>query len=897
MDAFFANVLTASFHGSIVILAVLALRLVLRKAPRKYICFLWMLAGLRLLLPIPLQSRFSLQPKAIPISANLSGWLTAAWIGVALVIASYSVVSYLHLRRKVLDAVKVRGGWESDRIDTAFVLGFLKPQIYIPMGMSPETRTQILAHERTHLDKGDHWMKLIGFLALALHWFNPLVWVSYILLCKDIEMACDERVVQFMELEERKAYATALLKCSTKQVHYAACPVAFGEVSVKYRIQSALNYKKPSFWMGLLGILAIAFVAVCLFTTPAEKVEVLVDQQEKLEERSRQNPIEFTPVELPASEPNPDWGLSLIADITSPTGGKIVYVIEERFAALTGEIHGSDAHLEIWNGSEWTFLGSVEAPLEVVGFSQSHSNSVEYREREIDWTLTCGSLKEGDYRFVQTISTGVQAEVMRAPFHIYREQLTTAQEEALSRCETALDKLLASGGYRVILSQRNFKGQMEPYRSVAVSGIQYRSEHYAGAYTIWYANGEEAKMEMQDWEAPFRLNQDRKFLFPEGQSRISQEEISFCSVWTDYAGTVYRGTDSYCFAEDGSILSADRITETVQDGIVTETQEIRMEVDREKWHDRMPVMPEYTPEDSFTAQNNSPWGIFLRVDDDYLKPSGGEVWLATNAVGISNYTTDGTYWLEKRVGNRWDRLGGEDITASWGEETMKLTAKTAVRNVDWTGTYGRLDPGVYRLGKKISNGSESIISFAEFAIGESGGVYGEGGEAALAKVDAALAKLGSGSYRVEQWSGPRTAYSREETLEAVYWHHGDIQVWDVYHQGEYSHSVTDQPGGFSYGDWMRRSYDNADYDCVYFADGSSLISDSEITFLHSFGRTGWSDTARIFTYRFDENGNLCEILYRYLHHDAPFGYTRYVVTPTPETEIQTWVTQKWAERQ
>jgi len=267
------NILTASVHGSIVIAVVMLLRLVLRKVPRKYICLLWLLAGIRLLLPIPVKSPFSLQPD-IPFSwldnAFLQKWIplfTLIWVVVAAGFALYSLHSYRNLKQQVKDAVKIRGGWESDRIDTAFILGFLKPQIYIPMGMSSQNRRYILEHERTHLDKGDHWIKMIGFLALALHWFNPLVWVAYVLLCKDIEMACDERVVQFMELDERKGYSNALLSCSAPRFRFAS-PVAFGEVSVKERILSVLRYKKPGVFFSLLGILALVFVTVCLLTSP-----------------------------------------------------------------------------------------------------------------------------------------------------------------------------------------------------------------------------------------------------------------------------------------------------------------------------------------------------------------------------------------------------------------------------------------------------------------------------------------------------------------------------------------------------------------------------------------------------------------------------------------------------
>lgn len=329
MDTLFQNILTASFHGSIVILAVLLLRLALKKAPKKFICLLWLLAGIRLLMPFEIQSSLSLQPEPAPIaqvqsqakerlfpdtafpavevipfeeeppapvfqtqeptrntpasapvqpatvvpeqkSVDYPALIPYLWLIVALGFGVVSVISYLRLKRQVRFAIKIPGGWESERIDTAFILGFIRPKIYIPMGMSESNRTYILAHERTHLEKGDHWFKMIGYAALAIHWFNPLVWLAYILLCKDIEIACDERVVQFMELEERKAYSAALLSCSSNRAHFAACPVAFGEVSVKERIKSVLYYRKPGFWVSLLGVAAVFFVAVCLLTSPAE---------------------------------------------------------------------------------------------------------------------------------------------------------------------------------------------------------------------------------------------------------------------------------------------------------------------------------------------------------------------------------------------------------------------------------------------------------------------------------------------------------------------------------------------------------------------------------------------------------------------------------------------------
>lgn len=317
MSELFRNVLNASFQGGVVIAVVLLARLVLKKAPKKYVCLLWVLVGLRLLCPVTFESSLSLQPQdqfvtqaewselqalgtvtldreeetplvqeePVHISAYIPPadaeatqsrrihWaelLPCVWLAGAGILAVYSIASYGLLRRRVREAVKLTEGvWECAGIDTAFILGYLRPEIYIPAGLSEENRQFILEHERVHLKRGDHWMKLIGFAALAVHWFNPLVWAAYILMCRDIEMACDESVVKNMALEERKAYSAALLSCSVNHRSIAACPVAFGEVSVKQRILGVLNYRKKSFWFTLIAVASVIFVAVCFLTSPA----------------------------------------------------------------------------------------------------------------------------------------------------------------------------------------------------------------------------------------------------------------------------------------------------------------------------------------------------------------------------------------------------------------------------------------------------------------------------------------------------------------------------------------------------------------------------------------------------------------------------------------------------
>ena len=305
-------------------------------------------------------------------------------------------------------------------------------------------------------------------------------------------------------------------------------------------------------------------------------------------------------------------------------------------------------------------------------------------------------------------------------------------------------------------------------------------------------------------------------------------------------------------------------------------------------------LEKYAVKDSFDAQEDSPWKIFFRVDDDLLAPGAGEIWLAVDTIGVSNYTTDGNYWLEKKQGTAWERLGGEDTEASWGEGTIKLTNKTTIVQVDWSSVYGELDAGVYRMGKRFYDGTESIIQYAEFAIYPVGSILGEGGEEAVARVDAAIAALQAGNYRVEKYISSYSPYGDVEWMSQVIWKYGETMVTDYYNDAEeYSHSIVDHPGDFSYGDWLERTTFPSEYDSIYFPVGYSKISDEEIRFLFSFGQNSLYNPCKMFTYRFDGAGNLIEILFQYLDSDMwSNSVTRYVVTNTPDSEIAAWVQEQ-----
>lgn len=306
MNALFLQVLNLSLAAGWMVLGVLLLRVLLKKAPKWVMGVLWGLVGLRLVLPFSLESRWSLQPSvtvgaekafapetvhtagdmtggfmampetsaAVPgVGAHMMPDLTSVgavlWIVGVAVMLGYALFSYLHIRTKVQEAVCLRENiWLCDSIDTPFLLGIVKPRIYLPSSMSAEDIPYVIAHEQAHWKRKDHIWKPLGFLLLSVYWFHPLLWVVYWLMCKDIELACDEKVIRTMGEESKKPYSYALINCSVPKKVISACPLAFGEVGVKERVKGVLNYKKPAFWVVLIAVAACVIAAVCFLTKP-----------------------------------------------------------------------------------------------------------------------------------------------------------------------------------------------------------------------------------------------------------------------------------------------------------------------------------------------------------------------------------------------------------------------------------------------------------------------------------------------------------------------------------------------------------------------------------------------------------------------------------------------------
>ena len=311
MAAVFLKLLNLSISASWLVLAVLVLRLISKRSPKWVNVLLWGIVALRLVLPFSIESALSLIPSAETVSpaavqfdpaptitsgvsvidnavnpslsehfsavptasvnplyvwTEIAGWVWLIGLGAMLL---YALASYLRLRRRVSVSLPIQDNiYLCDAISSPFILGVVKPHIYLPSGLDEVQRQNVLAHEQAHLARRDHWWKPLGFALLAVYWFNPVLWLAYTLLCRDIELACDERVIRTMDESAVKTYSTVLLACSMPRKAVITCPLAFGEVGVKERVKNALHYKKPAFWVVAASVAVCVIVAVCFLTNP-----------------------------------------------------------------------------------------------------------------------------------------------------------------------------------------------------------------------------------------------------------------------------------------------------------------------------------------------------------------------------------------------------------------------------------------------------------------------------------------------------------------------------------------------------------------------------------------------------------------------------------------------------
>ncbi len=323
MGDIFLKLLNMSITASWLILAVLWIRLLFRKIPKWITCLLWGVVAIRLIFPFSIESAFSLQPSAEPIRSStivegevvpyvpsidsnigvvedtvnpllaetfayqetesvaplqvFTGIAGSVWLCGMVVLLIFALVSMIKLRLCVREAVRYKENiYICDAVKSPFILGIIKSRIYLSSALNEEEMDYIIAHEKAHLKRKDHLWKPFGYLLLCIYWFNPLCWIAYIMLCRDIELACDEKVIKDMSFGDKKEYSRVLLSCATQRRLVSVCPLAFGEVGVKERVKSVLNYKKSVFWITILAIIVCIIVAICFLTNPEKEYQIRI---------------------------------------------------------------------------------------------------------------------------------------------------------------------------------------------------------------------------------------------------------------------------------------------------------------------------------------------------------------------------------------------------------------------------------------------------------------------------------------------------------------------------------------------------------------------------------------------------------------------------------------------
>ena len=340
LEQVFHKLLYMSFSAMWLAVAVVALRVLLRKAPRRVVMLLWAMLAVRLIFPVSVESPISLVPRPETVAQTVQRPAEPAaaepqsepavvfhperlWLVGTGAMLLWGLWGDLRLRRRV--RVSIPEGQHvrlCDEIDTPFVLGILRPEIYLPSGLDETQAVYVLAHERAHIARRDHWWKPLGWVLLSVYWFHPLIWLSYILFCRDLELACDERVASSLDREGLAAYSEALLQCSTRRGALAS-PVAFGETGVKVRVRAILRYRKPALRVVLTALLCVVVVGALFLTErPAaamQLAETVLPEIQPLQEDDWTLPVRGR-TELPEPSAEPETAASAApAQTSAPT--------------------------------------------------------------------------------------------------------------------------------------------------------------------------------------------------------------------------------------------------------------------------------------------------------------------------------------------------------------------------------------------------------------------------------------------------------------------------------------------------------------------------------------------------------------------------------------------------
>ncbi len=535
MTELFLDILSLSLSASWLVVAAIVIRLVLPKAPKALYVAMWGLVALRLILPISLESALSLVPEAVSSGEAVESWsqapadllgpviseepveipatgvsdlekpgevlsppsdlysavpdqptveqvlvptLAMVWAVGAGLLTIYAVLSHLVLWWQVRDALHLTGRvYRSAFAPTAFVLGWLRPRIYVPSSMKDDDLRYVVAHEEAHIARLDHWWKPLGFLLLAIHWFNPLLWLAYALLCRDIELACDERVVRQLQWDQRADYSQTLLNCSIHRNMILACPTAFGMTGTKERVKNVLNYKKPGLWISLVTVLAIVVSLVCFFAVPPAQAEEPNPTTEPTAEPT-ETPLPTLPGNMvpvvdhgiphtgsiltgQAEDEYGSFDYEITLHSVSPTGLRLVLRTSESRSYTHCELYRIEKLTD--NGWEALTARAQEAQVHYMSYHSStfdFSWPIAYSGWPVDWSAIYGVLDPGTYRLCTTLLPEMGESQIQ--FTIGDPGSSDAAHAYLRYCD-ALDTLLAQESYHIQVTSGN--SRTETWRS------------------------------------------------------------------------------------------------------------------------------------------------------------------------------------------------------------------------------------------------------------------------------------------------------------------------------------------------------------------------------------------------------------------------------------------------
>ena len=739
MSEAFLKVVNMSISAGWLVLAVLALRLILKKVPKWVNVLLWGIVAIRLICPFSIESALSLIPSRetispeimmdwtpeittgiapidqavnpvistsfapspgasvnplqilIPVAANL-------WLLVVLILLAYTAISYLSLRSKLRTAVILRDNiFQCETVSSPFVLGILKPRIYLPYNMDGQNLHHVVAHEQAHINRKDHWWKPLGFLLLTVYWFNPLMWVAYILLCRDIELACDEKVIAKLGNDQRAEYTQALVACAVNRRMIAACPLAFGEVGVKDRVKSIMNYRKPTFWIIVTALIVCLVVAVCFLTDP--------------------NPSrEFSMNGNNISDLDPEAIVERILDVEDWESGN-VYMNSMNFSL----------HVD----SNFNWMDSQTVSYFFSNAKHTYGAQLRIFPEEGKYFLTEPTEWQEQSRifllqhYLEAIKYLPQYEIMQmAPADRYIISHVDGgspsdYERVIRYSSYGVEE---TDGWFIHLQIQPLHWDGEGYRGTGEEVIEafyggtndldadnmVTTENRLDEFILLAANTSISQQILLSDDKPywsiFVANQGKEdivvdvdgfiYLIPAGSSTTLCNDDGWSS-----------GSYPVCFATKGSLGMEGYAIMEVSSVPVRIRQPLSMESDASDSH----VNPAGASRIDLTVENASTSGLKLLVTPF------GSLRDEKLIIGVP-------YFLQKNEGNFWESIPPKLEAFGWDSEELEIPANETIEHqINWEWLYGELEQGQYRIGIYLyteleSGAREQNICYAEFEI-------------------------------------------------------------------------------------------------------------------------------------------------------------------------------------